>query len=96
VARTGRLITSGAVILFLAFVSLSRVPAIDVRIVAAAPALGVLIDATVQSSHRKRQFPGQVMTEGGLSARPSGFDHAAETAVAPPRRPSCSGSGAAA
>lgn len=47
VARTGRLITSAAVILFLAFVSLSRVPATDVKILATALALGILIDATV-------------------------------------------------
>ncbi|WP_329173207.1 MMPL family transporter [Streptomyces sp. NBC_01477] len=47
VARTGRLITSAAVILFLAFVSLSRVPATDVKILATALALGILIDATL-------------------------------------------------
>ncbi|MFI1374246.1 MMPL family transporter [Streptomyces longwoodensis] len=47
VARTGRLITCAAVILFLAFVSLSRVPATDVKILATALALGILIDATI-------------------------------------------------
>ncbi|MEE4546891.1 MMPL family transporter [Streptomyces sp. V4-01] len=47
VARTGRLITSAAVILFLAFISLSRVPATDVKILATALALGILIDATL-------------------------------------------------
>ena len=47
VTRTGRLITSAALILFLAFVSLSRVPTTDVKILATALALGILIDATI-------------------------------------------------
>ena len=47
VARTGRLVTSAALILFLAFVSLSRVPSTDVKILATALALGIILDATV-------------------------------------------------
>jgi RND superfamily putative drug exporter len=47
VARTGRLVTSAALILFLAFVSLSRVPATDVKILATALALGIILDATI-------------------------------------------------
>ena len=47
VARTGRLITSAAFILFLAFIALSRVPTTDVRILATALALGIIIDATI-------------------------------------------------
>jgi putative drug exporter of the RND superfamily len=47
VARTGRLVTSAALILFLAFISLSRVPTTDVKILATALALGIAIDATV-------------------------------------------------
>ena len=47
VTRTGRLVTSAALILFLAFVSLSRVPTTDVKILATALALGILIDATI-------------------------------------------------
>ena len=47
VARTGRLVTSAALILFLAFIALSRVPATDVRILATALALGIVIDATI-------------------------------------------------
>ena len=47
VARTGRLVTSAALILFLAFVSLSRVPTTDVKILATALALGIIIDATI-------------------------------------------------
>ncbi|MFD4262854.1 MMPL family transporter [Streptomyces sp. NPDC058534] len=46
-ARTGRLITCAAIILFLAFISLSRVPATDVKILATALALGIVIDATI-------------------------------------------------
>ena len=45
--RTGRLVTSAAIILFLAFISLSRVPTTDVKILATALALGILIDATI-------------------------------------------------
>ncbi|WP_432496574.1 MMPL family transporter [Kineococcus gypseus] len=47
VARTGRLVSSAALILFLAFISLSRVPATEVKILATALALGIIIDATV-------------------------------------------------
>jgi putative drug exporter of the RND superfamily len=46
-ARTGRLITSAALILFLAFIALSRVPQTDVKILATTLALGILIDATI-------------------------------------------------
>jgi len=47
VARTGRLVSSAALILFLAFIALSRVPATDVKILATALALGIIIDATI-------------------------------------------------
>jgi RND superfamily putative drug exporter len=47
VARTGRLVSSAALILFLAFIALSRVPATDVKILATALALGIVIDATI-------------------------------------------------
>ncbi|GAB6903666.1 MMPL family transporter [Kineosporia succinea] len=47
VARTGRLVTSAALILFLAFVSLSQIPTADVKILATGLALGIIIDATV-------------------------------------------------
>jgi RND superfamily putative drug exporter len=46
-ARTGRLVTSAALILFLAFIALSRVPTVDVKILATALALGIIIDATI-------------------------------------------------
>lgn len=47
VARTGRLVSSAALILFLAFIALSRVPTVDVKILATALALGIVIDATI-------------------------------------------------
>ncbi|MFE2231903.1 MMPL family transporter [Streptomyces sp. NPDC059442] len=47
VARTGRLVSSAALILFLAFIALSRVPTVEVKILATALALGIIIDATI-------------------------------------------------
>ena len=47
VARTGRLMTSAALILFLAFISLAQVPVTDVKILATALALGIILDATI-------------------------------------------------
>jgi putative drug exporter of the RND superfamily len=47
VARTGRLVTSAALILFLAFISLAQVPTTEVKILATALALGIIIDATI-------------------------------------------------
>ena len=46
-AFTGRLVTSAALILFLAFVALSTAPTVDVKIFATTLALGILLDATV-------------------------------------------------
>jgi RND superfamily putative drug exporter len=50
ISRTGRLVTSAALILFLAFVALSTVPSIDVKVLATALALGIAIDAVVVRS----------------------------------------------
>ncbi|MGI5519949.1 MMPL family transporter [Micromonospora sp. CA-259024] len=47
ISRTGRLVTSAALILFLAFTALSNVPLTDVRVFATALAAGIIIDATV-------------------------------------------------
>ena len=47
IARTGRLVTSAALILFLAFVSLAATPGTEVKIFATALGLGILLDATV-------------------------------------------------
>ena len=47
IAHTGRLVTSAALILFLAFVALSTVPSAEVKILATTLALGIVIDAVV-------------------------------------------------
>ncbi|MEV8376310.1 MMPL family transporter [Kribbella sp. NPDC056861] len=47
---TGRLVSSAALILFLAFVALSTVPVIDVKIFATTLALGIVLDATIVRS----------------------------------------------
>jgi RND superfamily putative drug exporter len=47
IAHTGRLVTSAALILFLAFVALSTVPSVEVKILATTLALGIIIDAVV-------------------------------------------------
>jgi putative drug exporter of the RND superfamily len=46
-ARTGRLVTSAALILFLAFVALAASPGTEIRILATGLAAGILLDATV-------------------------------------------------
>ena len=47
IGRTGRLITSAALILFLTFMALASGPETDVKVLATGLAAGVLIDATV-------------------------------------------------
>jgi putative drug exporter of the RND superfamily len=47
IGRTGRLVTSAAVILFLAFVSLASGPETEVKVLATGLAAGILLDATV-------------------------------------------------
>ncbi len=47
IARTGRLVTSAALILFLAFMAMASAPGTDVRIMATGLAAGILLDATV-------------------------------------------------
>ncbi|WP_201261177.1 MMPL family transporter [Embleya scabrispora] len=47
IGRTGRLVTSAALILFLAFVALSTVPVTDVKILATALGVGIVVDATI-------------------------------------------------
>ncbi|MGH3310665.1 MAG: MMPL family transporter [Streptomyces sp.] len=47
IARTGRLVTSAALILFLAFASLAATPGTEVKIFASALGLGILLDATL-------------------------------------------------
>jgi putative drug exporter of the RND superfamily len=45
--RTGRLVTSAALILFLAFISLASAPLTDVKVLATGLGIGILLDATV-------------------------------------------------
>ena len=47
VGRTGRLVTSAALILFLAFLSLSSGPETDIKVFATGLGFGILLDATV-------------------------------------------------
>jgi len=50
IGRTGRLVTSAALILFLAFVALASGPGTDLKTFASALGLGILLDATVVRS----------------------------------------------
>jgi RND superfamily putative drug exporter len=47
IGKTGRLVTSAALILFLAFVSLGTAPLTDIKVLATGLAVGILLDATV-------------------------------------------------
>ncbi|HEY4825069.1 MAG TPA: MMPL family transporter, partial [Solirubrobacteraceae bacterium] len=47
IGRTGRLVTSAALILFLAFVSMATAPDTDVKVFATGLAAGIMLDATV-------------------------------------------------
>ena len=50
IGRTGRLVTSAALILFLSFVALSTGPGTDTKILATALGIGILLDATIVRS----------------------------------------------
>jgi putative drug exporter of the RND superfamily len=47
IARTGRLVTSAALILFLAFIAMASGPETDAKMIATGLAAGILLDATV-------------------------------------------------
>jgi RND superfamily putative drug exporter len=47
IGRTGRLVTSAALILFLAFVAMSSGPGAELKMVATGLAIGILLDATI-------------------------------------------------
>ena len=49
-ARTGRLVTAGSLILFLAFIALAASPGTDIKVFATALAIGIVLDATVVRS----------------------------------------------
>ncbi|CAB4901777.1 unannotated protein [freshwater metagenome] len=59
--RTGRLVTSAALVLFLAFVALGAAPNTEIRILATGLAAGILLDATVV---RARVVPALVTLFG--------------------------------
>ena len=50
IARTGRLVTSAALILFLAFIALATGPGTDLKVFASALGFGILLDATIVRS----------------------------------------------
>lgn len=50
IARTGRLVTAGSLILFLAFIALAGSPGTDIKVFATALAVGIVLDATVVRS----------------------------------------------
>ncbi|HEX7084187.1 MAG TPA: MMPL family transporter, partial [Gaiellaceae bacterium] len=50
IGRTGRLVTSAALILFLAFVAMGSAPQTDTKVMATGFAAGILLDATVVRS----------------------------------------------
>jgi RND superfamily putative drug exporter len=47
IARTGRLVTSAALILFLSFVAMATAPETDIKVLATGLGAGILLDATV-------------------------------------------------
>jgi putative drug exporter of the RND superfamily len=47
IGRTGRLVTSAALILFLAFLSLTSTPETDIKVFATGLGFGILLDATI-------------------------------------------------
>jgi len=47
IGRTGRLVTSAALILFLTFMSMASGPDTDVKVIATGLAFGILLDATI-------------------------------------------------
>ncbi|WP_307856667.1 MMPL family transporter [Catenulispora pinistramenti] len=47
IGRTGRLVTSAALILFLSFLSMSTTPTVDVKVLATGLGAGILLDAVV-------------------------------------------------
>ena len=49
-ARTGRLVTAGSLILFLAFIALAASPGTDIKVFATALAIGIILDATIVRS----------------------------------------------
>ena len=78
IGRTGRLVTSAALILFLAFLSLASGPETEIKVLATGLAAGILLDATII---RALFVPG-----GRLAVRPLEL-----VAAAPSRAPAARG-----
>lgn len=95
---TGRLVTSAALILFLAFVSLGSAPVVPVKILATGLAAGILLDATVV---RALLVPATVSLLGhwnwwlpGWLGRLAGqHRHEGQASIAPPAVPRLTGDG---
>ena len=74
IGYTGRLVTSAALILFLAFIALSTVPSVEVKILATALALGI--------AHRRRDRARPARPGAGGGARAAQLDAAAAPGAA--------------
>jgi putative drug exporter of the RND superfamily len=73
IGHTGRLVTSSALILCLAFIALGGVPVTDVKILATGLAAGIIIDATViRGVLAPAWSPCSAGPTGGCPARPPG------------------------
>ena len=87
IGRTGRLVTSAALILFLAFAALASGPGTDLKTLATGLGFGILLDATiVRVAARARRWCR--CSAGGTGTCPRGREAAAGRAVLPaPRTP---------
>ncbi|GAA4097099.1 hypothetical protein GCM10022248_80320 [Nonomuraea soli] len=91
--RTGRLVTSAALVLFLAFLSLAAAPILQVKLFATALGIGILLDATVI---RALLMPAMVAVMGrwnwwwpfGRGRQSPGADQARSSALGSPHQPS--------
>ena len=85
IGRTGRLVTSAALILFLAFMSMASGPQTDVKVLATGLAAGILLDATVI---RALLVPAVVSLFGRWNwVLPTGAAKLLRVAPSPLRRP---------
>ena len=74
--RTGRLVTSAALILFFAFAALASAPGTDIKVLGTALGVGILIDATHRSRAAGAGVGHPVRPMELVAARWSGSDHA--------------------
>ncbi len=86
IGRTGRLVTSAALILFLAFTAMASGPGTDLKMMATGLAAGILLDATVV---RAMIVPAVIALMGRwnwwLPERPARWLRVEPSALAPPR-----------